>query len=168
MDPGASDICTYFKDHMSEWQRKSERYITWGSILVQYVYDLLLASKTHKNCLKYTIFPCTALAGHPGISLFKDLLERCSTQAVMLLIKSTFKTLLQSNLPFSLLVQQNPNWTQLLWLPCVISKHQVPPLLSESSLGSSVSPGEKPGCFAVGELPKRPGLCAGRKVVQVR
>lgn len=95
MDPGASDISTILRiTCQSDRADQKDIILPGGSILIQYVYDLLLASKTDKDCLKDTIFPCTALASHLGISLFKDVLERCPAQAVMLLIKSTSKTLL--------------------------------------------------------------------------
>lgn len=44
----ASDICNYFKDHMSEWQVEYLKDIVLPGdfILVHYVDDLLLASKT--------------------------------------------------------------------------------------------------------------------------
>lgn len=63
-----SDICSYFKDHMPGWQGESLKDIILpvGFILVQYVDDLLFASRTYKDCLKDAICLCTALAekGH--------------------------------------------------------------------------------------------------------
>lgn len=45
-------------------QRENQKdvILPGGSKFVQYVNYLLLASKTHKDCLKYTVFPCTALS----------------------------------------------------------------------------------------------------------
>lgn len=64
VDQATSDICSYFKDHMLGWQGENlkDAVLPGGSILVQYVDDSLVASKTYEDCLKDTICLRTALA----------------------------------------------------------------------------------------------------------